>query len=199
MYKSHPDLKDIFNIHCNHLCCCFKFKNKKNDDFKRFFEVLALCHTVQLDKNASEIFQASSPDEFSFVKFCERLVLVFRWIKSYKKNTFISLNTNKKRIGIVFKGDARDPNDHTSIIRSLDYSGRLLKYRLLHTLEFDSTRKRMSVILQSLETNEYFLLCKGNLNLLHLSDFSIRPIKKPYYLLNIIELQQQQKQKYKIL
>lgn len=62
---------------------------------------------------------------------------------------------------MVFEGDQRDPNDRTSLIRTVNYLGQRLKYRYLHTLEFDSNRKRMSVILQSLETNEYFLLCKG--------------------------------------
>ncbi len=33
-------------------------------------ENLSLCHTVQLDKDG--IYQASSPDEFSFIKFCQK-------------------------------------------------------------------------------------------------------------------------------
>ena len=39
---------------------------------KKFFEVLTLCHTIQLDWDAKIRFQASSPDEFSFVIFCEK-------------------------------------------------------------------------------------------------------------------------------
>ena len=35
------------------------------------------------------------------------------------------------------------------------------KYEVLQILEFDSTRKRMSVILRDLHTNEYVLFCKG--------------------------------------
>lgn len=38
----------------------------------KFFECLSLCHTVQLDRNSDMKFQASSPDEYSFVRFCER-------------------------------------------------------------------------------------------------------------------------------
>jgi len=41
----------------------------------KFFECLAICHTVQLDLTADVKFQASSPDEFSFVKFCEKYKL----------------------------------------------------------------------------------------------------------------------------
>ena len=43
----------------------------------KFFEVLCLCHTVILDVSAKEQYQASSPDEFSFVKFCEQYVLIY--------------------------------------------------------------------------------------------------------------------------
>jgi magnesium-transporting ATPase (P-type) len=35
--------------------------------------MVALCHTVNVDENNPiEKFQASSPDEFSFLKFCEK-------------------------------------------------------------------------------------------------------------------------------
>ena len=36
----------------------------------RVLENLSLCHTVQVDESSKEKFQASSPDEFSFIKFC---------------------------------------------------------------------------------------------------------------------------------
>lgn len=41
-----------------------------NKEMKRFFECLALCHSVQYDKNAG--FMASSPDENCFIRFCEK-------------------------------------------------------------------------------------------------------------------------------
>ena len=36
----------------------------------RFLEALSVCHTVQVDKTSSEKYNASSPDELSFIKFC---------------------------------------------------------------------------------------------------------------------------------
>ena len=33
---------------------------------------MTLCHTVQTDNKSAERFQASSPDEFCFLKFCEK-------------------------------------------------------------------------------------------------------------------------------
>lgn len=44
----------------------------KFEEMGKLFEILSICHTVQLDKNTKEKYQASSPDEFSFVKFCEK-------------------------------------------------------------------------------------------------------------------------------
>ena len=39
-------------------------------DLKRLFEGLSLCHTVQLDHTSKDIYNASSPDELSFIKYC---------------------------------------------------------------------------------------------------------------------------------
>lgn len=37
----------------------------------------------------------------------------------------------------------------------------MLSFKLLNTLEFDSARKRMSVILKDMQSQEIKLLCKG--------------------------------------
>ena len=97
-----------------------------------FLEMLSLCHSVQKDENGA--YQASSPDEFCFVNYC-------------------------KRIGIIYEGDERD--NQKRIIRTIKFFDKYKKYELLDTLEFDSTRKRMSVILRDLETNKLFVYCKG--------------------------------------
>lgn len=39
---------------------------------KRFLEALTVCHTVQIDLSNEEKYNASSPDELSFVKFCQK-------------------------------------------------------------------------------------------------------------------------------
>ena len=38
----------------------------------QLLELLSVCHTVQVNENSKEKFQASSPDEFCFVEFCDR-------------------------------------------------------------------------------------------------------------------------------
>jgi len=50
--------------------------------FQRFFEILTLCHNVQLDLvSSTEKYNASSPDELSFVTFCQKLVFLFMSLK----------------------------------------------------------------------------------------------------------------------
>lgn len=67
-------------------------------------------------------------------------------------------------MGISFEGDQliRDEN---KIIRRIVYDNQYERteklYEILHILEFDSDRKRMSVILKDLQRNEYVLFCKG--------------------------------------
>ncbi len=114
------------------------------EDMQRLIEGLSLCHTVQLDHTSKDTYNASSPDELSFIKFCTRL-------------------------GVTFEGD--------QILKSQDKTYRKIAYttlsgmrveknfELIETLEFDSSRKRMSVIVRHADTNHYVLYTKGNTNL----------------------------------
>ena len=121
----------------------------------KFFECLSLCHTVQLDLTADVKFQASSPDEFSFVKFCEKyLYIILHYIF---KLIFFFFKIN--RVGIIFEGDLKSSTSNP--VRMVNFFGDQKKYELLHVLEFDSTRKRMSVILRSQQTNKLIVFCKG--------------------------------------
>lgn len=82
----------------------------------------------------SEPYQASSPDEHSFLKFCD------------------SLN-------IRFESETKSSSQ---TIRTIRYSdGQEEQYELLEVLEFDSTRRRMSVIVRQIKSNQIMLLTKG--------------------------------------
>ena len=94
-----------------------------------------MCHTVQIDNNANEKYQASSPDEYSFIQFCVK-------------------------IGIIYEGEDKDL-DSSAMIRKILFKDQILKYKILQVLEFDSSRKRMSVIVEDMQTNEIILFCKG--------------------------------------
>ena len=55
-----------------------------NEKFKRFFEILTLCHNVQLDfVSSEEKYNASSPDELSFITFCEKLVFCLLFLLGF--------------------------------------------------------------------------------------------------------------------
>ena len=108
----------------------------KNELLVRFFQIMTLCHTVHVEEENEEKYQASSPDEFSFVKFCARL-------------------------GVEFVGDEKDPNS-PYMIRVVKFKDQVYKYQILNILEFDSDRKRMSVIVKDLLENRIILLSKGN-------------------------------------
>ncbi|KAH9288380.1 hypothetical protein KI387_032497, partial [Taxus chinensis] len=112
-----------------------------------FFRILAVCHTVvpEKDEETGKIkYEAESPDETAFViaarefgfEFCQR------------SQSTVSVNeldpSSRRKKKIQPKSD--EWNDRG--------------YKLLDLLEFNSTRKRMSVIVRD-EEGQIFLLCKG--------------------------------------
>lgn len=82
-------------------------------------EILAVCHTVIVEKKDGKIFyNASSPDELALVNAAK-----------FFKYTFTG----------------RDEEDNVLI----DCKGDLRRYKLLNLIEFTSTRKRMTVIVRT--------------------------------------------------
>ncbi|XP_052199623.1 putative phospholipid-transporting ATPase 9 [Diospyros lotus] len=108
-----------------------------SDVIQRFFRVLAICHTAipEVDEDTQKLlYEAESPDEAAFVIAARELGFEF-----YKRTqTTVSLHE-------------LDPVSGKEVERS---------YKLLNVLEFNSTRKRMSVIVKS-EEGKILLLCKG--------------------------------------
>ncbi|MBA0604438.1 hypothetical protein Godav_017098 [Gossypium davidsonii] len=106
------------------------------DVIQKFLRLLAICHTAipEVDEETRRIsYEAESPDEAAFVVAARELGFEF-----YERTqTSISLY-------------------------EFDLSGKKVKrsYKLLNILEFSSSRKRMSVILQN-EEGKLLLLCKG--------------------------------------
>lgn len=81
---------------------------------------LALCHDIVIDKRTGKM-NAASPDELALVE-------------------------GAAAQGYTFRG--KDGEGVISVERKRD--GQFLKFALLNTLEFNSTRKRMSVIVKDL-------------------------------------------------
>ena len=67
----------------------------------------------------------------------------------------LALVEGVQKFGYDFKEINKDK------IITVDVLGQLVKYKLLNILEFNSDRKRMSVIIRSCETQEISLLTKG--------------------------------------
>lgn len=99
-----------------------------------FFAVLGLCHTALAAEPEPGVieYKAQSPDEAALVQ-------------------------SAADVGFVFRG--RDKN----VLRmSTPFADEPDEYELLHVLEFNSARKRMSVILRKMDDDgRLFLLCKG--------------------------------------
>ena len=106
--------------------------HENNKGIMRMLEILAVCHTVVVEeKNGMVTYNASSPDELALVN-------------------------GAKYLGYSFKG--RDDEDN--ILMEFG-EGQLRKYRLLNVIEFNSTRKRMTVIVRDEVTGRVRVMCKG--------------------------------------
>ncbi|OWM75840.1 hypothetical protein CDL15_Pgr009484 [Punica granatum] len=110
-------------------------KEEHSDVIQKFFRLLALCHTAipEVDDETGKIlYEAESPDEASFVIAARKLGFEF-----YKRTqTSISLHE-------------LDPA-----------SGQKVERQLLDVLEFNSSRKRMSVIVRD-EEGKLLIFSKG--------------------------------------
>jgi len=111
-------------------------KESLTDDVRQFLIALALCHTVEANL---------LPEE----EQTEGLKYSYQASSPDEK----ALVEAASRFGIIFKGRSGD-------FMELEVDGVIEKYKLLHVLEFDSSRKRMSNILQT-QNDEILMFCKG--------------------------------------
>ena len=112
----------------------FEVLNNKNDEdhqpLVRCLMFLSLCHTIIIDRQKGT-YNASSPDE-------------------------LALANAAKQFGYEFKG----PDSLDNMCVNEKSTGKILKYKLLNVLEFTSTRKRMSVIVED-KDGQKILMTKG--------------------------------------
>ncbi|XP_072958712.1 putative phospholipid-transporting ATPase 9 isoform X1 [Typha angustifolia] len=112
-------------------------KERHSDIIEKFLRLLAVCHTCipEIDEESGKIsYEAESPDEAAFVIAARELGFEF-----YRRTQMgISLHE-------------LDPRSGRIVERS---------YKLLNILEFNSSRKRMSVIVRD-EEGKLLLLSKG--------------------------------------
>ncbi len=109
-------------------------ENKKQGKrIREFFSLLAICHTVLVEKPDEDdehriAYRAQSPDEAALVN-------------AAKNVGFVCLHRTENKIELDLMGDLRT-------------------YTILNIMEFNSDRKRMSVIVQRPE-GDIILMCKG--------------------------------------
>lgn len=96
------------------------------------FLLIALCHSIVIDRRTGKL-NSSSPDELALVEGAQR------------------------HGGYSFEG--KDGDGIIVIKRKRDQE--LLRFHLLNVLEFTSPRRRMSVIVRDMQTDQISLLCKG--------------------------------------
>lgn len=139
--KSDPKKKDypagITNV--NFECPTFEShwnnqtqSNPKNPKLAEFINILALCHTIIVDKKDGHIvYNASSPDE-------------------------LALTNAARYFGVVFT--ERDEDNNLVIENKL--TNELIKFQLLNVIEFTSTRKRMTIVVRTSE-GRILVITKG--------------------------------------
>ena len=100
-----------------------------------FIRVLAVCHTVMVEKDPKEenelLYTAASPDELALVKFAKEIGVVFS-------------DRTSSHIKIILKGEEQIEED----------------YEILIEFPFDSFRKRMSLLVSN-HDGKYILMTKG--------------------------------------
>ncbi|KAL7590086.1 hypothetical protein Lser_V15G37034 [Lactuca serriola] len=109
----------------------------RSDVIQKFFRLLAICHTAipDVDEETGRVtYEAESPDEAAFVIAARELGFEF-YKRTQTTVSFMEL----------------DPMSKKKVERT---------YELLNVLEFNSARKRMSVIVRD-EFGKLLLLCKG--------------------------------------
>ncbi|KAG9152886.1 hypothetical protein Leryth_012506 [Lithospermum erythrorhizon] len=118
------------------------FNEPHSDVILKFFRMLAVCHTVipEVDEDTGKVsYEAESPDEAAFVIAAREFGFEF----SERSQTSVTFNE-------------LDPVSGESLERV---------YKLVDVLEFNSSRKRMSVIVSD-EEGKLLLLCKGADNIM---------------------------------
>ncbi|KRX09193.1 P-type ATPase, cytoplasmic domain N [Pseudocohnilembus persalinus] len=115
--------------------------------------MIALTHTVIISeeqdikdpKKTIKQYNASSPDELALVNFAKFCGVEYMGVVDDDEDDEEMSNAKE--------------NNEDDVVISI--CGKLVAFKLLEVFEFDSTRKRQSVIIKDPETGKIKLLCKG--------------------------------------
>ncbi|ETI48444.1 hypothetical protein L917_07193 [Phytophthora nicotianae] len=127
---------------------------KQGELIHEFLTLLSICHTVipETDSKTREVvYRASSPDEEALVKAAKCLGYNF-----VSPAPLMKVEISRKASLL--------PNSNCNSNRILEPVTK--SYTIVNVNEFNSTRKRMSVVAINEETREYVLYCKGADNMM---------------------------------
>ncbi|KAJ2916976.1 hypothetical protein MD484_g3448, partial [Candolleomyces efflorescens] len=130
-----------------------------------FFSVLALCHTVltSVDPQTGVIeYKAQSPDEAALVQAAADMGFVFRGRDSREVMLLQTPYSSAPSSSSPPPTASSDPEKKGSTSTSPPPEA-LERYELLNVLEFSSARKRMSVVVRKMDSDDQrlFLMTKG--------------------------------------
>ncbi|KAI9281989.1 hypothetical protein BY458DRAFT_429509 [Sporodiniella umbellata] len=108
--------------------------SKQSQAITHFYQSLALCHTVIAERTDD-----TNPD---YVEYKAQSPDEAALVSTARDLGFVFLGRDSNKLFVNIKGEKKE-------------------FQLLNTLEFNSTRKRMSVIIKPADTDRIVLLCKG--------------------------------------
>uniref|UniRef100_A0A673XFQ9 Phospholipid-transporting ATPase n=1 Tax=Salmo trutta TaxID=8032 RepID=A0A673XFQ9_SALTR len=129
------------HVYIPHAICNGQILSAQQEDL--FFRALCVCHTVQVKEEET-------------VESIKRGIHQGKATSSYISSSpdEVALVEGMKRLGYTY---LRLKDRHMEILNKED---EIERFELLHVLNFDSVRRRMSVIVKS-SAGEYLLFCKG--------------------------------------
>ncbi|KAJ3120136.1 hypothetical protein HK098_004823 [Nowakowskiella sp. JEL0407] len=140
---------------------------------KDFLILLAVCHSVKAPEKEIINVTKSNHSSISRGKSSKNASAIAS-VKSAYDKALSCVEQNSDKIKLTYMAESPDEFalisgaasvgvifcDRTKTSITVDFFGEAVQFEILHLLEFDSTRKRMSIIVKTLQ-GRILLLCKG--------------------------------------
>ena len=113
-------------------------KIQTNSKYQEFFRALSICHTSVIEKSdvIDELrYRAESPDESALVSAARNFGFVF------KSRTYNTITINEMGSYLI--------QQNSSIPIYKDFTGSDVTYKIIAVLQFNSDRKRMSLLVKT--------------------------------------------------
>jgi phospholipid-transporting ATPase len=141
--------------------------SKSSQDVDNFLTTLAICHEVLIETirddegkdTGEQRLSASSPDDQALVVAATQMGYRFAGRGDGGRTVLVEIGNPSNYIGNRKQYESAVENGES--MEQKPPKGNLIAFEMLETLEFTSTRKRMSVIVRDPRTGVVKLMCKG--------------------------------------